>query len=115
MAVVGPSAQAGICARGGCCPYVYDFFRVFVCVHVTDGMPGHPHLDKWRGIGQKYKQRWHGLVDPDPEYPLPRNGTCTVQVVRSVSDWSHGVLTEHSIQNACENVTILPVSTESQM
>jgi hypothetical protein len=24
-----------------------------------------------------------------------------VQVVRSVSDWSHGVLTEHSIQNAC--------------
>jgi hypothetical protein len=25
-----------------------------------------------------------------------------VQVVRSVSDWSHGVLTEHSIQNACE-------------
>ncbi|KAJ7819232.1 hypothetical protein B0H13DRAFT_391781 [Mycena leptocephala] len=23
-----------------------------------------------------------------------------VQVVRSVSDWSHGVLTEHSIQNA---------------
>ncbi|EKM74848.1 hypothetical protein AGABI1DRAFT_132820 [Agaricus bisporus var. burnettii JB137-S8] len=60
----------------------------------------HPHLDKWRGIGRKYKQRWHGLVDPDPEYPLPRNGTCTVQVVRSVSDWSHGVLTEHSIQNA---------------
>lgn len=27
-------------------------------------------------------------------------GTCNVQVVRSVSDWSHGVLTEHSIQNA---------------
>ncbi|KAJ7194296.1 hypothetical protein GGX14DRAFT_679100 [Mycena pura] len=24
-----------------------------------------------------------------------------VQAVRSVSDWSHGVLTEHSIQNAC--------------
>lgn len=29
-------------------------------------------------------------------------GTCRAQAVRSVSDWSHGVLTEHSIQNACE-------------
>ena len=28
-------------------------------------------------------------------------GSCRVQVVRSVSDWSHGVLTEHSIQDAC--------------
>lgn len=27
--------------------------------------------------------------------------TCRVQVCRSISDWSHGFLTEHSIQNAC--------------
>lgn len=27
-------------------------------------------------------------------------GTCSVQVVRSVSRWSHDVPTEHSIQNA---------------
>ncbi|KXN92484.1 Phospholipase D1 [Leucoagaricus sp. SymC.cos] len=60
----------------------------------------HPHLQKWRDIGHKYKQRWHGYDEPDPDYPATRNGTCNVQVVRSVSDWSHGVLTEHSIQNA---------------
>lgn len=53
-------------------------------------------------MGHKYKQRWHGATDPDPDYPTTRNGMCNVQVVRSVSDWSHGVLTEHSIQNACE-------------
>lgn len=63
---------------------------------------GHPHLQRWREIGHKYKQRWHG---PDAksveEIHQPRYGTCRVQVVRSVSDWSHGVLTEDSIQRAC--------------
>lgn len=37
--------------------------------------------------------------DHPHEKPL---GSCIVQAVRSVSDWSHGVLKEHSIQNACE-------------
>ncbi|KAF9448692.1 phospholipase D/nuclease [Macrolepiota fuliginosa MF-IS2] len=60
----------------------------------------HPHLQLWRDVGQKYTQRWHGSDDPGPDHPIPKNGTCNVQVVRSVSDWSHGVLTEHSIQNA---------------
>lgn len=39
-----------------------------------------------------------GFVLPDPYSVAP--GTCNVQVVRSVSDWSHGQLIEHSIQNA---------------
>ena len=49
--------------------------------------------------------------NPGPEYPP---GTCRVQVVRSVSDWSHGVLKENSIQNACSSLlpTGLDWSTE---
>lgn len=61
-------------------------------------------------MGQRFRQRFHGLhfreehdmLDDPLLYPRPPNGSCTVQAVRSVSDWSHGVLTEHSIQNACE-------------
>ncbi|RDB28300.1 Phospholipase D1 [Hypsizygus marmoreus] len=61
----------------------------------------HPHLHKWREIGQKYKERWHGEDEREErEYPKPQEVGCRVQVVRSVSDWSHGVLTEHSIQTA---------------
>ncbi|KZT08000.1 phospholipase D/nuclease [Laetiporus sulphureus 93-53] len=68
----------------------------------------HPHRDKWREIGRDFRQRFHGIhrhevldqLDDPKLYPRPPNGTCRVQAVRSVSDWSHGVLTEHSIQNA---------------
>lgn len=60
----------------------------------------HPHFQRWREVGHKYKQRWHGYGEPEAGYAITKNGTCNVQVVRSVSDWSHGVLTEHSIQNA---------------
>ncbi|KAF9530719.1 phospholipase D [Crepidotus variabilis] len=90
----------------------------------------HPHLEQWKEIGHKYKQKWHGSYreedDDDrrqagyqpsyePEYNPERGQqtfsegrrhgpgrakSCRVQVVRSVCDWSHGVLTEHSIQDA---------------
>ena len=61
-------------------------------------------------MGRRFKQRfhrhhdaWFPEEDEDPvSYQRPPNGTCRVQAVRSVSDWSHGVLTEKSIQNACE-------------
>ena len=61
-------------------------------------------------MGRRFRQRWHRRFgdafpeeDEDPTaYQRPPNGTCRVQAVRSVSDWSHGVLTEKSIQNACE-------------
>jgi phospholipase D1/2 len=62
----------------------------------------HPHREMWHKMGRHFKQHFHlddGEV-PDPDYSRPPYGTCRVQVVRSVSDWSHGVLTEHSIQNA---------------
>lgn len=60
-------------------------------------------------MGRRFKQRFHRHHDtwyPEEEedpvsYQRPPNGTCRVQAVRSVSDWSHGVLTEKSIQNAC--------------
>ncbi|KAF8737923.1 hypothetical protein AX14_012197 [Amanita brunnescens Koide BX004] len=62
----------------------------------------HPHLHRWRQMGRRYQQRWIGSDSESTDdyvYPRPK-GSCNVQVVRSVSDWSHGVLTEHSIQNA---------------
>jgi phospholipase D1/2 len=63
---------------------------------------GHPHLERWREIGRQFKQYWQGeeaLPDEDGHSPF---GTCRVQVVRSVGDWSHGVLTEDSVQKACK-------------
>lgn len=61
-------------------------------------------------MGKHFKQRFHLPEGEDYEahnYARPPHGNCRVQVVRSVSDWSHGVLTEHSIQNACRS----PLST----
>ncbi|PFH53623.1 hypothetical protein AMATHDRAFT_137275 [Amanita thiersii Skay4041] len=75
--------------------------------HDVDSAPNeaireHPHLHKWREVGYKYTQRWIGNgSNQESHYEYPHvKGNCRVQVVRSVSDWSHGVLTEHSIQNA---------------
>lgn len=71
---------------------------------------GHPHREQWGGIGRQFKNKWHRhfgsgeeeVQEYDGGEPAAR-GTCRVQVVRSVSDWSHGVLTECSIQNACKS------------
>ncbi|KAF8641650.1 hypothetical protein AX16_009876 [Volvariella volvacea WC 439] len=63
----------------------------------TEPAARHPHLDLWMDIGRKYSQAWHS---GEGYHPVPQEGTCQVQVVRSVSDWSHGVLTEDSIQQA---------------
>jgi len=70
---------------------------------MLDELLGHPHLEQWRQIGRKYTQHFHLFHGEEVKFPYkkPPYGTCRVQVVRSVSDWSHGVLTEHSIQNAC--------------
>jgi phospholipase D1/2 len=54
-------------------------------------------------MGKRWRDRFHlppGQV-PGPGFTESPHGPCRVQVVRSVCDWSHGVLTEHSIQNAC--------------
>ncbi|KAJ3482521.1 hypothetical protein NLI96_g6930 [Meripilus lineatus] len=72
----------------------------------------HPHRERWLAMGRQFKERFHRNThepvyneeyeDPD-SYKTPPHGTCRVQAVRSVSDWSHGVLTERSIQTAyCE-------------
>ena len=63
-------------------------------------------------MGRRFKQRFHLDDSEEAEYdtdtyPPHPSGSCHVQVVRSVSDWSHGVLTEHSIQNACELILLL--------
>ncbi|KAI0628314.1 phospholipase D/nuclease [Trametes polyzona] len=65
----------------------------------------HPHRERWLEVGRRFKEHFHRHwredepVEYDGEYPVAR-GTCRVQAVRSVSDWSHGTLTERSIQNA---------------
>ncbi|KAI0708777.1 phospholipase D/nuclease [Cerioporus squamosus] len=69
----------------------------------NEAVARHPHRERWHGIGKHFKDRFHlhrsDVQDYDKEEPIAR-GTCRVQAVRSVSDWSHGVLTERSIQNA---------------
>ncbi|KAI0933193.1 hypothetical protein AcV7_004734 [Taiwanofungus camphoratus] len=85
--------------------------------HDIDASPNeavarHPYREQWHQMGRRFEERFHRLHryaqgyseeddDDDPElYPRPPHGTCRVQAVRSVSDWSQGVLTECSIQNA---------------
>ncbi|KAG8894094.1 hypothetical protein FRB99_001525, partial [Tulasnella sp. 403] len=55
-----------------------------------DGLNALTPFEPPRGITANYHE---------DNFP-PIHGSCNVQVVRSVSDWSHGVLTEKSIQNA---------------
>lgn len=65
----------------------------------------HPHREAWFEMGRKYKQQWFGEdAPPPPQEGYGPSGNIKVQVVRSVSDWSHGVLTEHSIQNAYQQM-----------
>ncbi|KZT05728.1 phospholipase D/nuclease [Laetiporus sulphureus 93-53] len=67
-----------------------------------------PQREAWAEVGRNFTQRYQGPyseptgdeLDDPAIYPRPPNGTCHVQAVRSVSDWSHGVLTEKSVQNA---------------
>ncbi|EMD31686.1 hypothetical protein CERSUDRAFT_127251 [Gelatoporia subvermispora B] len=76
----------------------------------NEAVARHPYREQWHRIGRHFKQRFHRhfghVVDyEDPDYneegyPGPSRGTCRVQAIRSVSDWSHGILSEHSIQNA---------------
>ncbi|KAF8758613.1 Phospholipase d [Rhizoctonia solani] len=60
----------------------------------------HPHLERWREIGRQFKQYWQGEEGFPEHGGRTPSGTCRVQVVRSVGDWSHGVLTEDSVQQA---------------
>ncbi|KAG9312443.1 hypothetical protein JVU11DRAFT_6827 [Chiua virens] len=73
-----------------------------VQVAPAEAVARHPHREQWHQVGRRFRQRFHlDFGDSvEPPYPPPPHGTCHVQAVRSVSDWSHGVLTEHSIQNA---------------
>ncbi|KAJ7860569.1 hypothetical protein B0H14DRAFT_2350578 [Mycena olivaceomarginata] len=72
-----------------------------------------PHRETWHQVRHRYKQRWLGYPEEDeveePDYAKRETPGMRVQVVRSVSDWSHGVLTEHSIQNACKALPPLPI------
>ncbi|EJC99464.1 phospholipase D [Fomitiporia mediterranea MF3/22] len=74
-------------------------------VSPNEAVVRHPHREAWHRMGRRFRQRFHMPEGEDDGadqdiYPRPPTGNCRVQVVRSVSDWSHGVLTEHSIQNA---------------
>lgn len=72
---------------------------------------GHPHREAWHKMGRRFKQRFHldrrAQEELDPIYRIAPPGTCRVQVVRSVCDWSHGVLKECSIQNACSSFLLV--------
>ncbi|KAJ9099791.1 hypothetical protein QFC21_003789 [Naganishia friedmannii] len=61
----------------------------------------HPRLAQYEEKGRQFFHPFH-----HPPSTLPRadesvpTGSCRVQVLRSASDWSHGILTEDSIQQA---------------
>lgn len=62
----------------------------------------HPHLHQWAEAGKKFV---HHAKEPVQGAQLPAGGlgpkgNMRVQVLRSSADWSHGILKEHSIQNA---------------
>ncbi|THH14594.1 hypothetical protein EW146_g5764 [Bondarzewia mesenterica] len=83
----------------------YDWLALPHNINVSpnEAVVRHPHRERWHEMGRHFRQRFHLSddegYDEDHYAPAPQ-GNCRVQVVRSVSDWSHGVLTEHSIQNA---------------
>lgn len=93
---------------------------------------GHPNREGWEAVGRRYQEHVLGAVPgewrhpwdvetrkgrnqyhapevraPQQSAPTTAAASCKVQVVRSVCDWSHGVLTEHSIQNACKMLSRL--------
>ncbi|KAG2131140.1 hypothetical protein BD769DRAFT_1452087 [Suillus cothurnatus] len=73
-----------------------------VALSPNEAVVRHPHREKWHQMGRRFRQRFHLEEDDkvEPPYTPPPHGQCRVQAVRSVCDWSNGVLTEHSIQNA---------------
>ncbi|KAH8813952.1 phospholipase D/nuclease [Flagelloscypha sp. PMI_526] len=77
----------------------------------NEAVAQHPTREDWHKVGHQYKQRFHSHFHSesphdDPEehryqkIPEPSKYSCKVQVCRSISDWSHGYLTENSIQQA---------------
>lgn len=75
---------------------------------------GHHHhrreemLEEARALGGRFESRMQRAEEKYAEHAsrhhdLPQMGSIPCQIVRSCSKWSHGVSTEHSIQNAyCE-------------
>lgn len=67
-------------------------------------LEGHPHLVKMAKQGERFKHPFHAhhrteFIASEGSAPATA-GTAKVQVLRSSADWSLGILTEHSIQNA---------------
>lgn len=78
---------------------------------LNDGITRHPHFERLKEEGRHYFCH-HREPGEDGAYPPPVGGTGTkgttrVQVLRSSSDWSHGIHpTEASIQTAyCQMIT----------
>ncbi|PWN47065.1 phospholipase D/nuclease, partial [Violaceomyces palustris] len=68
-----------------------------------DSMGKHPHTVQFHRLGQHFRHPFH---PENREFRLDGQGvevgqgSSTVQVLRSAGDWSSGILTERSIQNA---------------
>ena len=60
---------------------------------LNDQLARHPHTARLRQLGHRFNQE---KVHLDRR----RRGDMSIQVCRSVGDWSIGFTTEHSIQNA---------------
>ncbi|KAH8927543.1 phospholipase D/nuclease [Atractiella rhizophila] len=69
---------------------------------IADHITRHPHWEMFKKVGRRFTA--HERNDEDAGMHSGRErgkkGGMTVQALRSSADWSHGILTEHSIQNA---------------
>ncbi|PWN96045.1 phospholipase D/nuclease [Tilletiopsis washingtonensis] len=70
-----------------------------------DAVARHPFTTRFHSIGEHFKHPWHrerrALQGPEGE---EGGGTVDIQVLRSSADWSTGILTEHSILNAYQQL-----------
>lgn len=90
---------------------LYSHYDWLALPHDIDHAPNeavaqHPHREQWHKMGKSFKEHFHIPRQEERDFDGERyfkapHGTCQVQVCRSVSDWSHGVLLERSIQSAC--------------
>ncbi|KAK4054720.1 hypothetical protein OIV83_000644 [Microbotryomycetes sp. JL201] len=59
----------------------------------------HPHWQQFKDFGEAFAHHAHQLDRPG-RFGVGFKGNMKVQTLRSSADWSHGILTEHSINNA---------------
>jgi len=94
------------CAERNCCRFArFGCDKLYCC----SNFPAYLQREQWQDKSHSFQQDIHSekkvAESGEGHHGLP-HGTARVQVCRSASDWSHGILNEYSIQNACEEAEL---------